>query len=150
MDTRSFIEGRAKDAYKFFGNHKKTNNSYIFRSYAPNARNVYVIGDFNGWKEEKLRKYSTGVFSKTIKKVNKFDKYLFVIEDNDGNKSYKLDLFAKLCDLENQSSVVFDEAFKFSYKIRENNNINIYQVNFENLDREIFENKKRWILLSNI
>lgn len=143
MDTRSFIEGRAKDAYKFFGNHKKTNNSYIFRSYAPNARNVYVIGDFNGWKEEKLRKYSTGVFSKTIKKVNKFDKYLFVIEDNDGNKSYKLDPFAKLCDLENQSSLVFDEAFKFSYKIKENNKINIYQVNFENLDREIFENKKK-------
>ena len=84
MDTRKYLEGKGYDGYKFFGNHKKANNSYIFRILAPNAKNVYIIGDFNSWIEEKLRKYSTGVFSKTIKNVKEFDKYLYVIENENG------------------------------------------------------------------
>lgn len=145
MNTRLFIEGKSNDSYTFFGNHKKTKDSYIFRNFAPNAKNVYIIGDFNGWNEEKLRKYSTGVFSKTIKNVKEFDKYLYVIEENNGNKFYKLDPFAKLCDLKEEASIVYDKKYKFSYKFKEKENLNIYQVNFENLDEKIFDNRDEMI-----
>ena len=30
MDTRKYLEGEGYDGYKFFGNHKKANNSYIY------------------------------------------------------------------------------------------------------------------------
>lgn len=138
MDTRKYLQGEASDGYKFFGNHKIDKNSYIFRTLAPNAKNLYVVGDFNGWREEKLRKYSTGIFSKTIKNVKEFDKYLYVIEDRNGKKSYKLDPFAKISD--DKNSLVFDKTYKFSYKIKENRNLNIYEIKF---DKEVFEDEKK-------
>lgn len=142
MDTRKYLEGKGYDGYKFFGNHKKANNSYIFRILAPNAKNVYIIGDFNLWTEEKLRKYSTGVFSKTIKNVKEFDKYLYVIENENGKKYYKLDPYAKLIDKENENSIVYDKSYKFSYKYKNKKNLNIYQMSAKNFDGKIFEDEK--------
>lgn len=142
MDTRKYLEGEGYDGYKFFGNHKKANNSYIFRILAPNAKNVYIIGDFNLWTEEKLRKYSTGVFSKTIKNVKEFDKYLYVIENENGKKYYKLDPYAKLVDKENENSLVYDKSYKFSYKYKNKKNLNIYQMSAKNFDGKIFEDEK--------
>lgn len=142
MDTRKYLEGEGYDGYKFFGNHKKANNSYIFRILAPNAKNVYVIGDFNSWTEEKLRKYSTGVFSKTIKNVKEFDKYLYVIENENGKKYYKLDPYAKLIDKGNENSLVYDKSYKFSYKYKNKKNLNIYQMSAKNFDGKIFEDEK--------
>lgn len=142
MDTRKYLEGEGYDGYKFFGNHKKANNSYIFRILAPNAKNVYIIGDFNSWTEEKLRKYSTGVFSKTIKNVKEFDKYLYVIEKENGKKYYKLDPYAKLIDKENENSIVYDKSYKFSYKYKNKKNLNIYQMSAKNFDGKIFEDEK--------
>lgn len=142
MDTRKYLEGKGYDGYKFFGNHKKANNSYIFRILAPNAKNVYIIGDFNLWTEEKLRKYSTGVFSKTIKNVKEFDKYLYVIENENGKKFYKLDPYAKLIDKENKNSLVYDKSYKFSYKYKNKKNLNMYQMSAKNFDRKIFEDEK--------
>ncbi|WP_049690890.1 GlgB N-terminal domain-containing protein [Anaerococcus jeddahensis] len=142
MDTRKYLDGESFDGFKFFGNHKKSKNSYIFRTLGPNAKNIYIVGDFNGWKEEKLRKYSTGVFSKTINNVKEYDKYLYVIEDKNGKKSYKLDPFSKLTDEKYENSLVFDKAFEFSYKIKENKNLNIYEINFRNFDGKIFSNEK--------
>lgn len=142
MDTRKYLEGKGYDGYKFFGNHKKSNNSYIFRILAPNAKNVYIIGDFNSWSEEKLRKYSTGVFSKTIKNVKEFDKYLYVIENENGKKYYKLDPYAKLIDKENENSIVYDKSYKFSYKYKNKKNLNIYQMSAKNFDEKIFEDEK--------
>lgn len=142
MDTRKYLEGKVYDGYEFFGNHKKANNSYIFRILAPNAKNVYIIGDFNLWTEEKLRKYSTGVFSKTIKNVKEFDKYLYVIENENGKKFYKLDPYAKLIDKENENSLVYDKSYKFSYKYKNKKNLNIYQMSAKNFDGKIFEDEK--------
>lgn len=145
MDTRKYLEGEGYDGYKFFGNHKKANNSYIFRILAPNAKNVYIIGDFNSWTEEKLRKYSTGVFSKTIKNVKEFDKYLYVIENENGKKYYKLDPYAKLIDKENENSLVYDKSYKFSYKYKNEKNLNIYQMSAKNFDGKIFEDEKNMV-----
>lgn len=35
----------------YFGLHK-TDKGWVFREWAPNATDIYLIGDFNGWKEE--------------------------------------------------------------------------------------------------
>lgn len=37
--------------YKYFGLHKTT-SEWIFREWAPNAKEIYLIGDFSGWKKE--------------------------------------------------------------------------------------------------
>ena len=36
--------------YLYFGLHK-TEEGYVLREWAPNATEIYVVGDFNGWKE---------------------------------------------------------------------------------------------------
>ncbi len=36
--------------YKYFGLHK-TDKEWIFREWAPNATDIYLVGDFNDWKE---------------------------------------------------------------------------------------------------
>ena len=36
--------------YLYFGLHK-TENGWVLREWAPNATEIYLIGDFNGWKE---------------------------------------------------------------------------------------------------
>ena len=45
MEFKDFADG-----YLYFGLHK-TNEGWVFREWAPNATEIYVIGDFNGWQE---------------------------------------------------------------------------------------------------
>lgn len=42
--------GEAFDAYEYFGAHPQK-NGVVFKTYAPAARKVSVIGEFNEWKE---------------------------------------------------------------------------------------------------
>lgn len=142
MTSRKYLEGKSSKGYEFFGNHKKSDGNYIFRLLAPKGKNVYIIGDFNNWEKEELRKYSTGVFSKTCKNVNENDGYLYLIEDKDGNLSYKLDPFSRKNDLNREVSIVYDKSFDFKYKFKDNKNVNIYQANLKSLlDKNIFKDE---------
>ena len=40
----------------YFGLHRTARGGWVFREWAPNATAIYLIGDFNGWKEDE--KYS--------------------------------------------------------------------------------------------
>lgn len=143
MTSRKYLDGKSSKGYKFFGNHKKSNGNYIFRLLAPEAKNVYIVGDFNLWEKEKLRKYSTGVFSKTCKNVNENDGYLYIIEDKSGKLSYKLDPFSRKNDLKREVSLVYDKSFNYKYKFKDSKSINIYQANLKSLvDKKVFESKK--------
>lgn len=43
------------NGYEYFGLHK-TARGWVFREWAPNATDIYLIGDFNNWQEtEKYR-----------------------------------------------------------------------------------------------
>ena len=47
-----FLMGQSIEAYKYFGAHFEERNGeqgVIFRVYAPMAKSVSVIGDFNSW-----------------------------------------------------------------------------------------------------
>ncbi len=39
------------NGYKYYGLHH-TAKGWVFREWAPNATRLYLVGDFNGWKEE--------------------------------------------------------------------------------------------------
>lgn len=47
MDIYGFYTGKIFDAYDFLGCHLDGNRGY-FRTYAPNASRVTVIGEFTG------------------------------------------------------------------------------------------------------
>ena len=47
-----YLLGQTIDAYKYFGAHKEIRDGvegYVFRLYAPMAKDVSVIGEFNNW-----------------------------------------------------------------------------------------------------
>ena len=70
MNLQKFYMGESFDAYEYFGAHLE-DSGVVFRTYAPNAHGITVVGVFNGWKEEPLRQlHQSGVwvgFSKTAK-----------------------------------------------------------------------------------
>ncbi len=63
MDLQKFYMGEAFDAYEFFGAHRE-NDGFVFRTFAPNAQRITIIGEFNNWQEEPLEQYyQSGVWS---------------------------------------------------------------------------------------
>ena len=54
MDFQKFFEGDVFDAYKYMGAHLQ-DGGVVFRTYAPQADKVCIIGEFNDWTEEEMK-----------------------------------------------------------------------------------------------
>ena len=55
-----FQQGNNFESYKFFGAHRVNENGtdyHYFRVWAPNARDISVVGSFNGWNHDCNRMY---------------------------------------------------------------------------------------------
>lgn len=55
MDMHEFYMGNVFDAYEFFGAHTNENGT-VFRTFAPSASRVCIIGEWNGWQEQDMQK----------------------------------------------------------------------------------------------
>ncbi len=100
-----FLNGQSYEAYKYFGAHFITINKkkgVIFRVYAPMAKEVSVIGDFNSWDPKIHLMYKvdiSGVFEIFIEGVKNYDFYKYHIKCADGVYRDKQDPFANFSDL---------------------------------------------------
>lgn len=84
MNMHDFLHGKSFDAYKYFGAIIKS-DSVTFRTYAPQARGVAVIGDFNDWKPQAMTMSEpNGVYSIKCDNAKVGDKYKFRIYHNNG------------------------------------------------------------------
>lgn len=91
-----FHEGTNFNSYEYLGAHL-IDGYCVFRVWAPNAKNIYVTGDFCNWEyytHEAHRITSNGIFECVINNVNEFDKYKFVIKTLDGRELLKADPYA--------------------------------------------------------
>lgn len=61
MDYYGFYTGRIFDAYQYLGAHTDSSGT-VFRTFAPYAEKISVIGEFNEWKEEEMKKVYDGNF----------------------------------------------------------------------------------------
>ncbi len=62
MNLHKFYTGEAFDAYEYFGAHPE-NGGFVFRTYAPNAHHVSIVGEFNSWKEQPMQQlHQSGVW----------------------------------------------------------------------------------------
>ena len=83
-------------AYELFGAHKKTlrgKSGYTFRVWAPHAKSVSIIGEFNNWNDTSHymnRMIDGQSFELFIAGLKEYDLYKFCIETYDGRKLYKL------------------------------------------------------------
>lgn len=91
-----FHEGNCLEIYKVFGAHIE-NDGVRFTVYAPNAKNVQVIGDFNQWNGEnhRMEKYTDGgIWTLFIPGIKNFDAYKYRIETSWGTWIEKADPYA--------------------------------------------------------
>ena len=67
-----------------------------FRCWAPNARSVSVVGDFNAWDRGKnpMQPVGGGIWEGFIRGLKRFDNYKFSVEGADGQVFMKADPFA--------------------------------------------------------
>ncbi|MEG1461761.1 1,4-alpha-glucan branching protein GlgB [Anaerorhabdus sp.] len=95
----SFHQGHAIDSYKLFGAHfaYEAKEGVRFTVYAPNAKEVQIIGGFNGWDGENHlmeRTTDTGVWSLFIPGLKEWETYKYRITSWDGKILDKSDPYA--------------------------------------------------------
>ena len=87
------------------GAHKVTykgKEGVYFAVWAPNARRVAVVGDFNGWDFEAdymERQEPVGIYTCFVPGVKEGDLYKFCIETQQGKRIFKADPFANYAEL---------------------------------------------------
>jgi 1,4-alpha-glucan branching enzyme len=95
-DLFLFNQGTHYRLYDKLGAHVVTGGTY-FAVWAPNARDVSVVGDWNGWKHgaSKLAaRESSGIWEAVIPNVGHGTRYKFSITGPDGRTFDKADPFA--------------------------------------------------------
>ncbi len=103
----NFLQGHLPDAYKYFGVHKvkmSGKEGFLFRVYAPMAQSVSLIGDFNSWEPEMMKKVDyRGLYEIFTVDAKEGDKYKFQILGCDGCLKDKQDPFAFSDELKEQT-----------------------------------------------
>lgn len=113
-DVFLFNTGEAQRAYLMMGCHKvEETGEYRFCVWAPNAKGVNVVGEFNDWDPDKnpMEPHEGGLFVAYVKEAKHGDMYKYLIHGYDGQDYYKADPFAFYSELRpGTASRVYDLA----------------------------------------
>ena len=105
LDQYLFGQGNHYEIYEKMGAHKVICNGkegVYFAVWAPHARRVAVVGDFNGWDFEAdymERQEPLGIYTLFVPGVKEGDLYKFCIETEQGKRIFKADPFANYAEL---------------------------------------------------
>ena len=88
--------GTSTHAYEFLGCHPENRDGvdgFVFRVWAPNARAVSVVGDFNYWNPEDLymNKISEGIWEAWTPNAQEGQAYKYLIHHWSGRRVHKMD-----------------------------------------------------------
>lgn len=95
-----FHQGTNYESYRFLGVCPQTaggQDGAVFRVWAPNAAEVSVVGDFNGWDDARdpMERIShSGVFERFVPGVKMYDCYKYSILTASGKRLLKIDPYA--------------------------------------------------------
>lgn len=85
MDFYAFYTGQEFEAYRFLGA-QVVEKGVVFRVFAPAARSVALIGDFNAWQRAPMAKVNDGNFWEVwVENAVPGQLYKYVIEGADGS-----------------------------------------------------------------
>lgn len=69
---------------------------YVFRVWAPNAQNVWLVGDFNQWDDSlpMTKRSESGIWEITTNQPQEGQHYKFKVKQADGREIMKIDPYA--------------------------------------------------------
>ncbi|MGL5041820.1 MAG: 1,4-alpha-glucan branching protein GlgB [Culicoidibacterales bacterium] len=157
LDWYLMLEGTHRQLFSLFGAHKSMRGQVEgvkFRLYAPHAKSVAIIGDFNNWQAENQMELvdKRGLFEQFIPDMGVFSLYKYQIETTDNRMIIKSDPFAFFSEKRpGTASIVYDlsafpwtdEAF-ISKRLKQNiaaEPCNVYEVylgGFKRSQREVY------------
>ena len=132
-----FNQGTNYYSYNFLGSHiLKEELCTVFRVWAPGAKYVHVVGNFNSWQKTdnfQMKKLDqSGIWELFIAGITHGELYKYLITSNDGKEIYKSDPFAFSSQTKTDTaSIVYDiRAYKWRDKNWQNykKSINLYQL----------------------
>ena len=115
MDFYGFYTGTEFDAYRYLGAHCQE-TGMVFRTFAPGARSIDVIGEFNSWQGSKMRKIYDGNFWEClIPDAKPGQMYKYRITGADGSCRDHADPYGFAMELRPHSATFIceEEAFDF-------------------------------------
>ena len=116
-DLHLFNEGSHLRLYEHLGAHQMEGGT-AFAVWAPNARTVNVVGDWNGWNKHQdalQLRGSSGIWEGFVRGVGKGTKYKFHIEGPDGYRVDKADPLALHAETPpHTASVVWDLDYRWA------------------------------------
>ena len=92
---QAFWSGRCHTAYRYFGNHTEEGGT-VFRTWAPHAQSVHLVGDFNDWDASAcpMTPVGGGVFEAVLPVQAPFTCYKYAVTGPDGAVTLKADPYA--------------------------------------------------------
>lgn len=149
MDYYNFYTGKEFEAYQYLGAHI-SENGVTFRTFAPSAERISVIGEFNQWKETPMTKVYDGNFWEcNISSATTGMMYKYRIYKRDGTVIDHADPYAFYSELRpNTASIVYDLS-RFTFqdekwikgrKTLSNGAISIYELHFGSWKKKSNEN----------
>ena len=150
-----YKKGCEFNAFTNFGAHFSNNNGtegFRFAVFAPNAKNVYLSGGFNGWSEQLMNQPQQGLWTAFSQDAKLGHCYKYIIEDQNGKKVYKADPFGFSSELRPKSASVISDPFSFEWtdddwlsarssKNHPENPMSIYEVQLSSWDSVIKDNE---------
>ena len=138
-----FHQGTYYHAYNLLGCHPENGGAW-FRVWAPNAKEISVVGDFNAWdaSQSKMKKIqNTGIWEVFVQSVKQFDNYKYQILTADNKTLFKADPYAVHSETNwGTASKVYElgdyewtDKKYYENKAKENHYekpMNVYEVNF--------------------
>ena len=111
-----FNKGENYMVYNFLGAHPfengEGNKGYMFRVWAPKAKSVSVIGDFNEWDADADQMFmlgNTGIWEKIVYGAEQWDRYKYRVIGADNRIYEKGDPFARHFETRpNNASILYD------------------------------------------
>ena len=96
LDSMAFYGGNLYDAYAYFGAHPTVRDQkpgWVFRTWAPNAQAVSVVGDFCNWDRNAYRMWRNdkNMWEIFIPGLAEYDAYKFAVTGPKGEVTLKAD-----------------------------------------------------------
>lgn len=135
MNISDFYSGKCFDAYRYLGAFNSKSGT-VFRTYAPNAEKVSLMGDFSDWQELPMTAVNGGFYEILVSEAKADMRYKYRIYKKNGKYTDHSDPYGYGCELRpDVCSVIRCMDYEFSddewMKSRtdcRNKPLNIYEI----------------------